>query len=307
MDPDDPMVRPGASGGARTERPAAWVRRLFGQRGLCPDERRLFWYGQHLERFLRWCRRRGEPGSLEDLRAGYLRELEATVPPVPGWQMGQVRQALEAFVQGVDHWRWEPTAEGGVEPRFRLKTGVDPGAMPGLSGFTNEPRSVEGEGVVRLLHAGEDWRLRMREVLRVRHYAWRTEQTYLEWTERFLRWRGGGEPSEAGTLEVQRFLEGLAVERNVSASTQNQAFSALLFFFEHVLGRRLGDLRGTLRARRGARLPVVLSRDEVTRLLAALEGTFGLMASAQRAMAWRVRASPLTRTRTGRAVAAVTW
>jgi integron integrase len=92
-------------------------------------------------------------------------------------------------------------------------------------------------------------------------------------------WRGGNDPVEADTADVRRFLEHLAVERRISASTQNQAFSALLFFFERVLERPLGDLRGTLRARRGTRLPVVLSRDELARLLARLNGTFHLMAS----------------------------
>ena len=135
------------------------------------------------------------------------------------------------------------------------------------------------EAADRPLRPGEDWRARMRDVLRVRHYAWRTEQTYLEWVGRFVEWRGGRDPVEADTAEVRRFLEHLAVERHISASTQNQAFSALLFFFERVLERALGDLRGTLRARRGTRLPVVLSRDELARLLARLNGTFHLMAS----------------------------
>ena len=117
MDAGSPTKPASGFGGRESDRAAPWVRRLFERRGLCPEERRLFWYGQHLERFLRWCRKRGDPGGLGDLHAGYLRELETTVPPVPGWQSDQVRQALNAFVQGVDHWRWEPTAEGGLEPR----------------------------------------------------------------------------------------------------------------------------------------------------------------------------------------------
>lgn len=250
---------------------ASWVRRLFERRGLRPDERRLFWYGHHLERFLRWCRKRGGPTELDDLRAGYLRELASTEPPVPVWQMDQIRQALDAFAQGTDHWRWEPKAEGGLEPRFRLKTGG------GEAGTGSSPAEERG-GVVGPLLPGQAWRARMREVLRVRRYAYRTEQSYLEWVGRFQHWRGGGELTEASTGEVRGFLEHLAVERQISASTQNQAFSALLFFFERVLERPLGDLRGTLRARRGTRLPVVLSREEITRLLAALSGTFGLMA-----------------------------
>lgn len=254
---------------------APWVRRLFERRGLCPEERRLFWYGQHLEQFLRWCRKRGDPASLGDLQAGYVRELETTQPPLPVWKMDQIRQALDAFAQGVDHWGWEPTEAGVLEPRFRLKTGA--GEAPAVGSELPGPVGSEPAGSGRPLRAGEDWRGRMREVLRVRHYAWRTEQTYLEWVGRFMDWWGTGDPLEAGTGEVQRFLEYLAVERQISASTQNQAFSALLFFFEHVLVRSLGDLRGTLRARRGTRLPVVLSREEIVRLLGGMTGTFGLM------------------------------
>jgi integrase len=83
---------------------------------------------------------------------------------------------------------------------------------------------------------------------------------------------------ELATADVRQFLEMLAVGRRVTASTQNQAFSALLYFFEQVLQQELGDLKGTLRARRGERLPVVLDREEVRGLLAGMEGTFGLMA-----------------------------
>ncbi|NLH73578.1 MAG: site-specific integrase [Verrucomicrobia bacterium] len=99
------------------------------------------------------------------------------------------------------------------------------------------------------LKPGEDWRERLRRVLRLRHYAWRTETSYIEWVARFLDWRGEDtEPTTAQTDEVRRFLEHLAVEREVSASTQNQAFSALLFFFDHVLQRPLGNLRGPIEA-----------------------------------------------------------
>jgi integron integrase len=95
---------------------------------------------------------------------------------------------------------------------------------------------------------------------------------------RFLAWRGPESLAALTTADVRQFLEMLAVGRRVTASTQNQAFSALLYFFEQVLRQELGDLKGTLRARRGERLPVVLGREEVRGLLAGMEGTFGLMA-----------------------------
>jgi integron integrase len=114
--------------------------------------------------------------------------------------------------------------------------------------------------------------------LRLRNYSLRTEEAYREWVERFLRYHSASEPESLGETEVREFLEYLAVARNVSASTQNQAFSALLYLYQTVLERPLGDLRGTVRARRGTRLPVVLSREEVQRLLQGMEGSLALIA-----------------------------
>jgi integrase len=115
--------------------------------------------------------------------------------------------------------------------------------------------------------------------LRYLHYAYRTEQTYVEWAERFVRSVREVEPSSVGTEEVKRFLEKLAVEGKVSASTQNQALNALLFFFRAGLGRQLGQLGEFERAKRSRKLPVILSRQEIQRVLSKMEGGYRLMAS----------------------------
>jgi integron integrase len=117
----------------------------------------------------------------------------------------------------------------------------------------------------------------MRREIRLAHYSWRTEQSYTEAVARFLNHFPDFAPEALTDTHVKSYLEHLAVERSVSASTQNQAFSAILFMFRRVLGRDLGDLGDTLRAKRAFRLPVVLSREEVGRLLAATTGTTGLM------------------------------
>ena len=122
-----------------------------------------------------------------------------------------------------------------------------------------------------------DWEDRMRRLLRVKHYGVRTEETYLGWARRFRDAFAGRAMAQLGEMEVRRFLEDLAIVRQVAASTQNQAFSALLFLFEEVLGRSLGEMSETVRAKRGRRLPVVLDKAEVQRLLAVGEGTTGLM------------------------------
>jgi site-specific recombinase XerD len=118
----------------------------------------------------------------------------------------------------------------------------------------------------------------VRQAIRVRHYSRRTEDAYLSWIRRFIVYHGKRHPRELGEAEVTAFLSNLAA-RGVSASTQNQALSAILFLCEVVIGRRLAWMNELVRAQRPARLPVVLSRDEVARLLGHLHGPVWLMAS----------------------------
>jgi len=122
---------------------------------------------------------------------------------------------------------------------------------------------------------------RIREAIRVRHYSIRTERTYIEWARRFILFHGKRHPEQMGEAEVAAFLTHLAVDRNVAASTQNQALNALVFVYKHVLDRPLGDISDAVRAKRPARLPVVLSQDEVRRLLAELRGAQWLIACLQ--------------------------
>jgi integron integrase len=120
---------------------------------------------------------------------------------------------------------------------------------------------------------------RMRAALRSRHYSRRTEQAYCGWVKRFIVFHNLRHPEEMGEPEINAFLTHLAVKKNVSASTQNQALSALLFLYRHVLGREIGDLGEVIRARRPRRLPVVLTQNEVKELLLRLTGDKWLMAS----------------------------
>ncbi len=112
----------------------------------------------------------------------------------------------------------------------------------------------------------------LRDEVRKRHYSSRTEDAYSDWISRFLRFHGFREPREMGKKEVEQFLSHLAVARDVTASTQNQAFSALLFLYRDVLGITLDWLDGVVRAKRPKLLPVVLTRDEVTAVFRHLSG-----------------------------------
>src|SRR5690348_4636705 len=109
--------------------------------------------------------------------------------------------------------------------------------------------------------------------------ARRTEEAYVGWVRRFILANDKRHPAGMGVLEIERFLTGLAVEGCVSASTQNQALSALLFLYKQVLGVELPWLDGIERAKKPQRLPVVLTRVEVVALLGELTGTPWLMAS----------------------------
>jgi len=119
---------------------------------------------------------------------------------------------------------------------------------------------------------------RVRDVTRLKHYSLRTERTYCDWIERFIRFHGMRHPAEMAEPEVGEFLTDLARVGNVSASTQNQALSALLFLYKEVLRQEIGWLKQVERAKKPARLPVVLSRDEVHKIFAHLHGTARLMA-----------------------------
>jgi integron integrase len=119
----------------------------------------------------------------------------------------------------------------------------------------------------------------VREAIRMRHYSIRTEEAYISWIKRFILFHGKRHPLEMGEDEITRFLSALAVHRQVSASTQNQALCALVFLYRHVLGQNLGWLEDVVRAKRPQRLPVVLTRAEVKALLGALDGVHWIMAS----------------------------
>jgi len=117
-----------------------------------------------------------------------------------------------------------------------------------------------------------------RGLMRARHLSPRTEQAYLAWIRRYVRHHGLRHPRELGDAEVVAFLTHLASERQVARSTQVQAMSALLFLYRDVLRQPIGDIRSVVRSAAPARLPTVLSREEVGQVLAELDGDVRLVA-----------------------------
>ena len=119
---------------------------------------------------------------------------------------------------------------------------------------------------------------KVRETLRIKHYALRTEQAYVNWIKRFILFHDKRHPREMGATEVRAFLAHLAVEEHVSASTQTQALSALLFLYRQVLNLPLDDMNiREIRARKPKRLPTVLTRSEVQEIIKAMSGSTKLM------------------------------
>jgi site-specific recombinase XerD len=119
---------------------------------------------------------------------------------------------------------------------------------------------------------------RVRWQLRVKHYSIRTEQAYVDWIRRFILFHHKRHPNEMGEREITQFLTHLAVQKNVAASTQNQAFAALLFLYHQVLQRKLGFMDNIQRVSRPAKLPVVFTTTEARAVLARLKGDYRLMA-----------------------------
>lgn len=118
----------------------------------------------------------------------------------------------------------------------------------------------------------------VRDVMRLKHYAFRTEQTYIGWIKRFIFFHDKKHPNAMGEPEVEAFLTWLAVEKAVSKSTQNQAFNALIFLYREVLKMPLEGRIDAVRSFKKQRLPIVMSKEETQRVLNAMSGTTQLMA-----------------------------
>jgi integron integrase len=143
----------------------------------------------------------------------------------------------------------------------------------------NSPLSVKSEDARKAVASKPKLLDEVRQAIRARHYSKRTEKTYVDWIKRFIFFHGKRHPMEMGEPEINQFLTDLAVNKKVSASTQNQALSALLFLYQQVLDKPLEWINAAVRAKKSKRLPVVLTRDEVREILDLMGGTPKLVAT----------------------------
>lgn len=215
---------------------------LVEKKLVAPNKTSYFAYW--VSRFFSYARRHDLPAHeyREAAIAAFLEELRAD-RRLQEWQPAQAEEALKLYFF-----------------HYLGKTDSGPGALP-----LNAAAALA----------------EMSRLIRLKHYSYSTERSYLQWADRFLRYAAetdGKEAAEVTTEEVRNFLTHLALKKRVSSSTQNQAFNALLFLFRQVLRKDVDGLAGTVRAKRGPKLPVVLTADEVKRLFAQLSGTSLLIA-----------------------------
>jgi integron integrase len=114
--------------------------------------------------------------------------------------------------------------------------------------------------------------------IRSRHYSIRTESAYVDWVRRFIAFHNYIDPANLDAASVKEYLDYLAVERKIAASTQNQALNALVFFFKFIIKKPIEDMESFIRAKRPQRLPEVMTRDEIQALFDNMEGIPALMA-----------------------------
>jgi integron integrase len=222
-------------------------------RDLVPEENRSF-YMHWVQRFLRSEFSANE--LTENDKVQCFSDQLARDSSVKEWQLRQAMQAVSLYLDVF-------LKDGGGDIEYRSRN--------------IESRNRADKQVACVPEdSAEDALREMKKLLRLRHYAYRTEQTYVDWVSRYLKYvkRLGLVWNDTGSMRA--YLSYLALSRKVASSTQNQAFSALLFLFRETLRIEVPDV-DAVRAKRGPKLPVVLSVDEVKRLLGRVEGTRGLM------------------------------
>ncbi|MBT4288785.1 MAG: tyrosine-type recombinase/integrase, partial [Deltaproteobacteria bacterium] len=197
------------------------------------------------------------------------------------WQFYQVIHAIQIFFEDFLKTDWAKTFkwEFLINSAKQLENG-QPTVVRSYSSKEGPETTPYNSPKDETLSPGDLELLeKVRSEIRRRHYSIRTEQSYEAWLRRFIGFNINKSLKEMGSPEVISFLEYLSVKRHVAASTQNQALNAIIFLYDQVLKKPLGDIGTFVRAKRPHRLPVVLSRSEVASLLIELKDeVFGLMA-----------------------------
>jgi integron integrase len=218
-----------------------------------PEDKRKFlvYWAQNFKSFLGAVPIRT---ATQEMVNGFLEDLKSDTY-IHGWQVEQARESISVLFQKVLN----------IAPPI-----------------ANLPKEIIADD--KITDSGEmnrrhgDLLKRMTTEIRIRHYSIRTEEVYITWVKRFLSFNKLRAPSELGAADIKRYLAYLAQTREVSASTQNQAFNAILFLYTQILRYNPGDFSEFVKAKKPLIVPTVLTLDEVTRLLKHLDGSFYVMA-----------------------------
>lgn len=227
----------------------------------------------HRKHYLRWLRfyldfchkYRNSPDAGKNLTLFLQKLQEKNLEP---WQREQAAHAVSLYYEllptsppaSAPPPSPKPVAAPTPAPKPQSQPEPQPGSPPARS--TSRPWTAEFTA--------------LENAIKVRHYSPKTHKTYRHWLGKFRIFVRGKPPESLSVDDVKEFLTWLAVTRRVAASTQNQAFNALLFFFRHVLQREFGKVDGVVRAKRRPYIPVVLSREEIDAVLARLEPPYRL-------------------------------
>ena len=243
---------------------------------LAKSRQHAHWYVKRAEEYLRVVELR--PLSLhgKDLVEAYLSDL-GRKPGLSSWQFRQCVEAVGVLLKvaqapALREVDWHFWLDGAKDLGDRHATVGRERYTPSLTPYSGSTSPLSSAEQARLIDA-------LIVALRRKGLAYKTEQSYRDWVSRFLRYCHQRGRSAQSAEDVRLFLDHLVVDRNVAASTQNQALNAIVFLFRHVYEQELGELGEFSYSKRSRRLPVVLTRDEVMALLGQLNGRHWLIAS----------------------------
>ena len=237
-----------------------------------PERERGFyahWVRQFFNRFPGRKRRDLGPQEIADFLDAMDRDLHLET-----WQREQARDALILYYEqfrGISLREMPPPS-----PESRKTPGPTAPRRVEVRSRVPEPARRESSEAAEAFDL-DALHLAVVTAMRVKNYAYRTEQTYWQWIRRYVQHHNLRDPSNLGASEIHAFLAHLALNENVAASTQNQALNAVVFLYREVLKQDVGDFSSFPRARRGKRLPVVCSRNEIQRLIREMDGVEALV------------------------------
>lgn len=239
------------------------------------SEKKLKWYVNWVTQFTRFMNMKPlEQCTVKDINC-FLNKLSEENRET--WQVAQATNALRFMYRDLLQVSWALLKSDSAYKNYgaisdELPSGRYSQAQPYKMVFRDDTLTNEIESKHKELFN------KLKAEIRTRHYSLSTEKSYAQWIRRFLYFHDKKPVNNLTAVEIKDYLEYLAVERKIASSTQNQALNAIVFFFKQVLKQEVGIIGNFARARQRKRVPVVLAREEVDRLLSALSGVHALMA-----------------------------